>query len=230
MLVMIELKYVSPDKKSGILKYRRRIPKALQLALGKTEFVVSFKSTNHEFVLSKYDVVHNRIERELTSALEKSPEGVAYQATLKDLEKHSLIERGETTLSPYSAETDSEPNMRFASTLHKLAVAKGGKAGPETWDKTGELERLVTAQFKGLEKPRMTLREAQRVYIKAKRRKPTVARIDTDTKRVVEYLCSLMKKEDPFLWEIDREIARQFRDRMIEEGSSPATVMRRISS
>jgi integrase len=149
---------------------------------------------------------------------------------LKNLEKHSLIEHGETTLSPYSTETDNEPNMSFASTLNKLAVAKRDKPGPETWDKAGEFERLVTAQFKGLAKPRMTLREAQRVYIKAKRRKPTVARIDTDTKRVVEYLCDLMKKENPFLWEINREIARQFRDKMIEEGSSPATVMRRISS
>ena len=134
MLVMIELKYANPDKKSGILKYRRRIPKALQLALGKTELVVSFKTTNHELVLSMYDHVHNRIERELANALEKSPEGVAYQATLKDLEKYSLIESGETALSPYGPDTDQEPDMRFASTLHNLAVAKGAKSGPETWD------------------------------------------------------------------------------------------------
>ena len=75
---MIELKYVNPDKKSGILKYRRRISKALQLAFGKTNFVVSFKTTNHELVLSMYDNVHNQVKRELANALGKSPEGIAY--------------------------------------------------------------------------------------------------------------------------------------------------------
>lgn len=230
MLVMIELKYVNPDKKSGILKYRRRIPKALQLALGKTEFVVSFKTDNHEIALGMYDRIHNRVELELSNALEKSPEEITYQATLKDLQKHSLIERGATEMQPFSSETDQETGTRSARVLQKLATTKGTKPNPDKWDESGEFERLVTAQFGGLEKPRLTLREAQRIYIKAKRRKPTVARIDNDTKRVVDYLCRLMKKEDPFLWEIDREAARQFRDRMLEEGSSPATVMRRISS
>ncbi|MEP5760883.1 MAG: site-specific integrase [Litoreibacter sp.] len=230
MLVMIELKYVNPDKKSGILKYRRRIPKALQLALGKTEFVVSFKTDNHELALRMYDQVHRNVEIELNAAREKSPEAIAYQATLKDLQKHSLIENGATKVTAYSTETNEPTDIKAARVLHELAVSKGTKSNPDNWDDSGEFERIVAAKFGGLEKPRITLREAQRIYIKAKRRKPTVARIDGDTKRVVSYLCDLMNKEDPFLWEIDREVTRQFRDKMLNEGSSPATVMRRISS
>jgi hypothetical protein len=43
---MIELNYVSEDSKSDILKYRRRVPASLQLALGKKEFVISFKTAS----------------------------------------------------------------------------------------------------------------------------------------------------------------------------------------
>ncbi len=44
MLVITELNYVYEDSKSGILKYRRRVLANLQLALGKKEFVISFKT------------------------------------------------------------------------------------------------------------------------------------------------------------------------------------------
>lgn len=230
MLVMIELKYVNPDKKSGILKYRRRIPKTLQLALGKTEFVVSFKTDSHELALGMYDQVHDGVERELALAREKSPEKISYQATLKDLQKHSLIEDAVTEALPLDTAKGEELSAKARRVLQELAISNETKANSSTWDESGELERLVAAQFGGLKKPRLTIREAQKIYIRSKRRKPTVARIDRDTRRVVDYLCSLMKKEDPFLWEIDREVARQFRDRMLDEGSSPATVMRRISS
>jgi len=50
MLVMVELKYVFSDKKSGVFKYRRRVSEDLQLALGKKEFVISFKTVKAERV------------------------------------------------------------------------------------------------------------------------------------------------------------------------------------
>jgi len=230
MLVMIELNYVTADSKSGILKYRRRVPSSLQLALGKKEFVISFKTKQHERVLQAYDQVHLQVERELAAAREKSPEQISYQATLNDLRKHDLVDPRAVASGPLTIEVDEELGMKSAMVLRDLALANEKNSGSEKWNDQGELERLLTAKFKGVEKPRISLREAQGIYIKSKQRKPTVERIDRDTKRVVDYVCNLMGKEDPFLWELDRDVARQFRDSLLADGKSPSTVMRRISS
>ena len=112
MLVMIKLNYVTADSKSGILKYRRRVPSSLQLALGKKEFVISFKTKQHERVLQAYDQVHRQVERELAVAREKSPEQISYQATLIDLRKHDLVDPRAVASGPLTIGVDEELGMK----------------------------------------------------------------------------------------------------------------------
>ena len=66
MLIMV--RHLFHEKRSGIFRYRRRVPPELQGVLGKKMFDISLKTKDPEAARRKLDAVHREIEALLAKA------------------------------------------------------------------------------------------------------------------------------------------------------------------
>ena len=216
----MELDYLTQDKKTGRYKYRRRVPTHLLEVVGKREFSISLKTTDPTVAAQKYREVHKRAEAILRKAAQKDVAEVRHQSTLEVLREAKLLEPGQKELSPVDFYRDNPLFNRFTDAALEL-----GEQG--RWD---EYDRLMEAQTKGLQKPRIKLSTAVEAYLAERSNRHNDKDLQKQTSLVSKHLCAVMSQIDPFVEDIDIDTAYGFRDAYRVEGKARSTIRRRIGT
>lgn len=227
------LKYVVQSD-AGTFHYRRRFPKDVLEIVGKGEFKRLLGSSERE-ALKQYAKVHAEFERQVDDCRRRKP-GVPQDATTLEIHKEA---------------------MRLAREMEKETIHLGGRAlpandpdaadvwrdsyidrlpvDPETGEPIGGDPVIVRAlgimtSGGGLPKPKPTLMDAKRLYIKERiegdiNEAAKLTRIE----RAMRYLGNVIEPTRA-LAELTREDAREVRDHMLRDlQKNPSTVKRCIT-
>lgn len=124
MWIMVE--HLHKEKRSGIFRYRRRVPPDLQGVLGKKIFDISLKTKDPEAARRKRDKVHREIEAVLALASSGEPDQREYDQTMRILKDGKVIRRGATSVPPHS-DSDLSTKLAFA----EIIAARLDKMPPE---------------------------------------------------------------------------------------------------
>ncbi|RWL81896.1 MAG: integrase [Mesorhizobium sp.] len=203
--MQIDLPYVQQPSGKKHYRYRRKVPKFLMEALGKTEIVKPLGSTHTE-VLRNYDRVHKEAEAEIKAAMRGKPVPVEKTA----LEKYQWATRHVAALGPMSdAAADA-----LADHLEETGQA--------------ELYRALVVPGR---KPEPTLADAVKLYLKEK----VEGTADETKKRqrverVQGHVRKALGRGDPQIRSLTKADAREVRDHMLaDKDMAPATVHRYLN-
>lgn len=219
----VTVKYLTKDRKTGHLTYRRRVPDSLKGITGKREFLKVLGRTEAE-ALTFYGPFHQRIEHMI-----------------------ALAERGVTTLS------EAERQKALAAMLQEWGADPHGPGKDDqerTWreeaaesivapyqdDDTGDYrgvpadaDAMATALLAGVPKtkPKPTVTDAFKFYLteKAKRLPEQRVKQEQRFRRAEKALIAVMGG-DKAVCDVTREDARNWRDAREAQGASAATIKR----
>ena len=163
MWIMVE--YLHREKRSGIFRYRRRVPPELQGVLGKKMFDISLKTKDPEVARRKLDAVHREIEELLAKASASEPDQREYEQIMRILKDGKVIRRGATSAPPHSVDS-IDTNLAYG----EMIVARVAKMSPGEQDAPfseapADLMLMLKALKRGVEKPDLRLRDAVASYI-----------------------------------------------------------------
>jgi len=229
----ILMKHVQKCPKTGNLQYRRRIPKELQAAVGRREFVRSLRTKDLVEAAARYATVHAEFERGLREASGTTSERVKYRQAVEwakasgiDLTRtYKEVEEQEGPGAPDEPYGSSEYISRDAAITYLTDVDSRGRTVPATPDDRWKLELLFHG-YKA-QKPAPSLDEALEIYLQEKgrleRRSETEAQhkkyIQAD-KRAVRTLAELLPRMGATLiTDVTREQAREWRDTVVAKYS-----------
>lgn len=230
MKLSVQVDYLTQDPKSGMWKYRRRVPERLRLAMGKREIVQSLKTKDRSIALERYAVADQAAVAALIKAGAIPRDRLLYDQTMRDLKATGLVKPDAQQVDPIPNDYDSQWNKWTAAILAESGkLPQSVQNGPLRRDNNPAL-RMLLAQFNGVEPPRHSLSEAVDHYVKAKADGSNDRDLTKQVGLVVAVVRELTGKDDPTLEEITRDVAEQFRDTMLARGNKPATVKRRINT
>ena len=224
-----QMDYLVRDAKSGIFKYRRRVPPELQPTIGKREIIFSLKTKDEGVALTRYGVAHSKAEAILGREATKSRTQIIYEATLADLKAAGLLPKEAAAAGPVALTDDERFNAYTAAALSKFDVMTPAQlARPLSRNDTGT--RIVMAGFGGVEKPKIRLVEAVKLYLDVRQTKSNAADLAKQCELVRSALSGVMGEADPLIEAIDDDAAEAFRDKMVKAGSASGTVRRRVAT
>ena len=217
------------DPKSGIFKYRRRVPPELQPTIGKREIIFSFKTKDEAVALIGYKDFHPKAEVMLAKERAKSRPQIIYEATLADLKAAGVLPKEVAAAGPVALTDDERFNAYSAAALSAFnAMTPAQLARPLSQSDAGT--RIVMAGFAGVEKPKIRLSEAVKLYLDDTPTKFNVADLAKQCELVRSALVEVMGDANPLIEAIDDDAAEAFRDRMVKAGKATGTVKRRVGT
>ncbi len=125
MKVWIMVEHLHKEKRSGIFRYRRRVPPELHGALGKKTFDISLKTKDPEAARRKRDRVHREIEALLAKASSGEPDQREYEQAMRILKDGNVIRRGATCAPPHNLD-DMDTNRAYG----EMIVARAASMSP----------------------------------------------------------------------------------------------------
>ncbi len=229
MKLSIQVSNLIRDKKSGIWKYRRRVPQALKLAVGKGEIWESLKTKDEAVAIARYPAAHERAEAVLRAAGAVPRETLVYEATLNDLKQAGLIDGSATEVPPIPIDYDAK-FKKWTDAILEVAESQPESQLNGPLRRDNPVLRMAVAQFRGVKKPQATLSEAVEHYLSQKITTFNERDLRKQVGLVQKLLSEVSGTADPRLDEITLDVAEAFRERMLAAGNSPATVKRRITT
>ena len=174
-----------------------------------------------------YGEAHDKAEALLNTEQAKSRSQVIYEATLADLQATGVLPAG--AAGPVALTDDERFKAYTAAALSKFdAMTPARLARPLSLNDAGT--RIVMAGFEGVQKPKIRLAEAVKVYLDGTQTKFNAADLAKQCELVRSALVEVMGQADPLIEDIDDDVADAFRNRMIKAGNATGTVRRRIST
>jgi len=229
MWVMVE--HLHREKRSGIFRYRRRVPPELQGVLGKKMFDISLKTKDPEAARRKRDEVHREIEAQLATASSSEPDQREYDRAMRILKDGKVISRGSTGVPPHS-DSNLDTKLAFAD----MISARLDKMPPEEQEAPfseapADLMIMLKALKRGVKKPDLRLRDAVASYIDEKSNKFNFTDMQKQTKLAREALEEIVGETNPALINITLNDAYAFRDHwIVGKGLTPGTAQRRLKT
>ena len=224
-----QMDYLVRDAKSGIFKYRRRVPPDLQPTIGKREIIFSLKTKDEGVALTRYGVAHSKAEAILGKEVAKSRPQIIYEATLADLQTTGLVAAGVTAAGPVALTDDERFNAYTAAALSKFdAMTPVQLARPLSRNDAGT--RIVMAGFEGVVKPKIRLAEAIKIYLNGRQNAFNASDLAKQCELVRSALAQIMEEVDPLIEDIDDDVADAFRNQMVRAGKATGTVRKRITT
>ena len=220
----VTLKYLRPHPKTGIIQYRRRVPKDLAAALGRGEIVRSLGTRDLTEAVRRAKEVHKEWEKKL-AALRKQGE----PRDLTDLELYRQTVDWLTLDGTVPAEPQTKAEEIGRSVGIDLILGRyERKLGREPEPKELLKEDLfkVKALAGTLEEPPATIRDALRIYVKDKgtgrRNEAEQLRFVRERERAIIALVDTIGNKP--IRDVTRDDARRFREAMVEKLNTPGTV------
>ncbi len=199
------------------------------MAVGKGELWESLRTKDEAIAIARYPAAHERAEAALRAAGAIPRDRLVYDATLEDLKKARLIEQSVSDVAPVPIDYDAKYNQWTNAILAEAALQSNADMhGPLRM--SNPVVRMAIAQHRGLQKPQATLAEAVDYYLSQKTTSFNEVDLTKQVGLVHKLVCEVTDKDNPTLSEIDLDVAESFRDRMLADGNSPATVKRRITT
>lgn len=227
MLMMV--KYLHKEKRSGIFRYRRRVPRDLQGVLGKGMFDISLETKDPDTARMRRDQVHKGIEAKLAKASARNPDQLEYEHRKRVLTQAGLMRRREDSVPPIDP-ADQKRALEFRDALradyYKRPPEKRGLA-PK--DLPPDTKALIGGTLKGLRKPEVHLRHAIATYVDERSTKHNFNDLSKQTRLVVTALEEIVREKNPALIDITRDDAYALRDYWINKGLAPQTARRRLN-
>jgi integrase/plasmid stabilization system protein ParE len=222
------VEHLHKEKRSGIFRYRRRVPPDLQGVLGKKMFDISLKTKDPEAARRERDKVHREIEALLAKASSGEPDQREYEETMRILKDGKVIRRGATSSPPKSIDT----NRAYG----EMIVERIAKMSPEAQeapleDAPRDLKLMLRAMRGGMKKPELRLRDAVTSYLDEKSTKFSFKDMQKQTGLVMAALEEVVGQKNPALIDITLNDAYAFRDHWIKaKGLTASTAQRRLNT
>jgi len=124
--VLVMVKYLFRESRSGIYRYRRRIPSELQGAYGRNMIDRSLGTTDPELARRKRDEVHKEVEAQLKRLSSMDREQHDYERALRILKDKGIVRRGAEEVPELDPE-DDKTALAYADAI----LAEGAKQPPE---------------------------------------------------------------------------------------------------
>ncbi|UVK36840.1 tyrosine-type recombinase/integrase [Mesorhizobium sp. AR10] len=237
------LEHVQPRGNRRV--YRRKVPKALQGILGKTEMVLRLGKTDAE-VRKQYDATHAEAEQIFAKAWDElhGVKAPAAKLTARELFDQATKRLRDLGFNPFRANGSGDPDDadELDEWITRDVVAEGIVKGYPR-DKDTDHPVGVSSEDRALLKiltspstpkgPSPTLEDAKRLYLKDRFTKTNPSekskkRDEQQADRVVGHVKSALGY-DPVLADMKRSDARTVADAMLKEIPTAATVDRYLN-
>lgn len=222
----ILMKYVQKCPKTGNLQYRRRIPKELQEAAGRREFVRSLRTKDPAAAAERYATTQAAYNQMLREASRMASERVRYQRAVEWATKSGIdlsrsfkeVEEEEGPLFPYDPLGSHAYRVRDVALDHLTETDDRGRTVLESHEDRWKLELVLHG--KKVPAPAPSIDESLEIYLKEKgrleRRGETEAQfkryLQADRRAVKSLTDLLPRKGATSITDVTREQARQWRD------------------
>lgn len=233
--MLIRMKYLTKDRKTGNYTYRRAVPPELQKAVGKREINRSFGTKDLAQAQRRHHAVHEEVEAMLRTARSSASPVVDQLRYAEALRK--LGYRVELPMDD-PAVTQDERDHRIDLLNEMFDRDPMGEQGVEDEELRDPADRpKVELLVHGLNaiKRRPTLAEAVEVYFGEKGRTETERLVDrrwqNRYQRALALFCEVLPRGDQTrIDEVTRDDAKRFRDHLLKADYKNDTVKKYFGS
>ncbi|MBT2132698.1 tyrosine-type recombinase/integrase [Planktotalea lamellibrachiae] len=213
----MSIPHLRKENRSGVYRYRRRVPEDLRLAIGKTFLDRSLETKDENVAIQKRHVVHQEVERLFAELRKGGPDRLEYETSVTALKNLGLWGEGQSAQGPILWETAPAP------VFQKMTDAILAENDPKKQD------MLLKAKFAGVKPPDVRLDQAVEIYLD-ERAGDNFPNLKKQTELAARVLCEVLGDQNPKLAEVTFKDAYKLRDSLLHQGKAPDTVKKRIGS
>ncbi|WP_417278651.1 tyrosine-type recombinase/integrase [Celeribacter sp.] len=236
----MDLPYLKPATATDNAKYRRRVPESYVNVFGKKNVEWSLGTKDPLEIVEQWKIAHTRFEAMLTRKQDVSEEQIVWEMTHAIAMKYGLANATDSRIGPVDFEHEKGLFQRFTEAIRE----EDAKLTPQQMQAKfanapalSPVELLLKAQHEGIRKPRVTLEEVQRIYIREhlggdanEDQRKNIQRVHRNFKLAFEALGG-----DIALADLGKAEAKKVRDHMLSqiksngEKKSPSSVRRELN-
>ncbi|SPF79166.1 Putative defective protein IntQ [Aliiroseovarius pelagivivens] len=217
MRLTVSVKHLRKENRSGIYRYRRRVPEDLRLVIGKSFIDQTLETTDELVAVQRREEIHQKVQRLFAELRSKGTEKLEYQTAKETLKDLGVWQGAQSDMQPVLLDTSTPP------VFEKMTQAILAESDPK------KQLLLMKAKFQGVKPPAIRLNEAVEVYLD-ERAGDNFENLKKQTTLAARALCEAKGEDNPEIAEVTFDDAYKLRDTLLEAGKAADTVKKRLGS
>lgn len=222
MRLSVTIPYMHCEARSGVYRYRRRVPSDLVRLVGKKKLDISLKTKDAAEAILRGQKQHSATEAEWARLRARGLDQVAYEVQRSEMRGLGLMAGNQPSAGPLADAGQKVSEAAWGALSAFGPVTPDSKAGREK-------VRMAEALVLGVNPPQPRLARAVEVYLE-ERGGNNLGDLTKQVGVAVRALEAAMGKVNPVVTDIGHLDAYAMRNGLLARGQSPATVRKRIGT